>query len=277
VQTPAKLRLVVMTVDRSPQYVHHTLASLFASDRLVHEVAGVSLLVGSSDARYLDGYRHHRRLSIHPVDERESSRIQNWTTGRKFCHNYHRCLSVPLEGARGLCVCEDDVVFRDGFITKLLAAVQEMETEHELSRYLLACYVPYRLADDPALRRGRLFASYHAPTFFGTQCMYYPSTVLGDLAERMLHDGVQRHLQPGDWIVRDFGAEINGIYGTVRSLAQHVGRSTTGLGKFHSAPTFDEPFPDAADEPAAVPPEARRPELPATRTSDGRAPRAWGG
>jgi hypothetical protein len=244
--TPSEIRLVVMTVNRTPAYVHSTLASLLASDPLVRGLPGVDLVVGSPDDGYLDCYRHHRWVRVHPLDPAEWARVRDWPTGRKFCHNYHRCLTTPLAGARGLCVCEDDVVVRDGFVSKLLAVVEEMERGHGLSEYLLACYVPYRLADQPDLRRGRLFASYHPPTFFGTQCMYYPRPVLGALQARVLRDGVERHTQPGDWVVRDYGAEINGIYGTVASLAQHVGRQTTGLGKFHTAPTFDQPFPDLA-------------------------------
>lgn len=237
------LRLAIMTVDRSPPYVHTTLASLFASGEEIHRIAGIELVVGSKEAQYLRCYRHHAGIRIHELTIQEADRIHKWGTGHKFCHNYHRCLSVPLGEAKGLIICEDDVVVRDHFLAHLLATINEMEEQFSLSRYLLALYVPYRLADVPAFRRGRFFASYNAPMFYGTQCMYYPATVVGELRDWMEHKGVNNHTQPGDFVVKDYGKSINAIYGTVASLAQHIGRTTTGLGKFHRSPTFTHPFP----------------------------------
>jgi Mannosyltransferase putative len=236
--TPDQLRIAIATVPREPQYIHSTLASLFASDPYVHGVAGLHLFVGAPDPAYLDPYRHHRQIRIEPLPESDALRSAGWTVHRKACLNHYRCLSVPLGNARGLCVCEDDVVFCDDFIEKLLAGVREMEEDYGLSRYLLACYVPYRL-DEPALQRGKRFASYPPHGFYGTQCMYYPKSVLAELAERVRKEGVESYTQPVDMIVKDFGIEIDGIYGTTRSLVQHVGRQTTGLGNFHTSPTFE--------------------------------------
>jgi hypothetical protein len=235
-----------MTVDRTPEYVHGTLASLFASAGAGGDggPAEVHLVVGSADCSYLDRYRHHGRVRIHPLPEAEWDRVGRLSVKRRFCHNYHRCLTLPLDGCRGLCVCEDDVVVRDGFAAKLRAAADEMERAHGLRRYLLAGYAPYDPAADPSLGRGRYYASYYAPGFYGTQCMYYPAAVVGRLADRVLRDGLDGDLA-GDMVVKAVGLELNAIYGTVASLAQHVGRRTTGLGNFHQSPTFDRPFPDA--------------------------------
>jgi hypothetical protein len=236
--TPDELRIAIATVPREPQYIHGTLASLFASDPYVHGVAGLHLLVGAPGEDYLDSYRHHRRIHIEPLSEIDARRSAAWTVHRKACLNHYRCLSLSLGEARGLCVCEDDVVFCDGFVEKLLATVREMEEVHGLRRYLLACYVPYRL-DEPALHRGKRFASYPAHGYYGSQCMYYPREVLAELAGKMDAEGVESPLQPADMIVKDFGIAIDGIYGTTRSLVQHVGRQTTGLGGFHASPTFE--------------------------------------
>ncbi len=204
----------------------------------MHGVAGLHLLVGAPDQGYLDSYRHHRRIQIEPLSEIDARRSAPWTVHRRACLNYYRSLNMPLGNSHGLCVCEDDVVFCDNFIEKLLATVREMEEENGLSRYVLACYVPYRL-DEPALERGKRFASYPAHSYYGTQCMYYPRSVVTELAERMQQEGVESYTQPVDMIVKDFGTEIDGIYGTTRSLVQHVGRQTTGLGHFHTSPTFE--------------------------------------
>ena len=241
---PEDLRIVISTVARQPEYVHTTLASLFASDPLMHRLCGVGLVVGGDDVSYLGPYGHHAGIDVYPLSHCDASLIRNWPTHRRFCHNYLRCLTLATGEAKGLCVCEDDVVFRDGFVSKLIRTVGEMEDEDGIAKYILACYVPYRLADDPSLRRGRYYASYFAPTFYGTQCVYYPATVLDDVAECMCRDGVENYKHPGDFIVRDYAHSINALYGTVASLVQHIGRVSTGLGRFHSSPTFADPFPE---------------------------------
>jgi hypothetical protein len=238
------IKVVVMTVSRSPEYVHATLASLFSSCDGNDGPDEVQLMVGSPDAAYLAQYRHHRRIRICPVTESEWTQAKSLSVHRRFCHNYHRCLSVPLDGFRGLLICEDDIVVRDGFGSKLLSAVDEMEHAHGLREYLLACYTPYDLAQTRAFYRGRFYASYFAPDFYGTQSMYYPKSVVSRLADRMMQEGVVAGKQPGDMVVKDFGRRLNAIYGTVASLAQHIGRKSTGLGNFHAAPNFSRPFPE---------------------------------
>ena len=126
----------------------------------------------------------------------------------------------------------------------MLRAVEEMEDEHGLVKYLLACYAPYRLADNPSLKRGRYYVSYFAPGFYGTQCVYYPRCVLPDVSKMVWERGVVAHKKPGDMIVKEYAVAINGLYATIRSIAQHIGSKSTGLGNFHCSPTFDEEFPD---------------------------------
>jgi len=240
---PSDIQLVILTVPRKPEYVHSTLASIFASDPLVHKLPPIQVMVGDGDGGYLDCYRQHSRIDVRPLEEPESKRILGWGPHRRMCHNYHRCLTVPLGRAKGMCVCEDDIVVCDGFISRLLATVEEMEGAHGLRKYLLACYAPYRLGVEPAYRRGRYFASYAAESYYGTQCMYYPAAVLDELADHMRRFGVDEHRAPADMLVKEYGIAINGVYGTVKSIAQHIGRQSTGLGGFHAAPTFGEELP----------------------------------
>lgn len=241
---PDDLRLAISTVARTPEYVHTTLASLFASDPLVHRLAGIHLVVDGVDASYLDAYRHHSVIRLHPLAEAEIAST-SWCPHRRFCHNYYRCLSLDLVGAKGICICEDDIVFRDGFVSKLLRTIGEMEDANGIAKYILSCYVPYCLQDEPGSAKCRCYASYNASAFYGTQCVYYPRTVLAEVATSIFHDGVQVYKQPGDFIVRDYAKSIEALYGTIVSLTQHIGRVSTGIGYFHTAPTFNEPFPES--------------------------------
>jgi CheY-like chemotaxis protein len=237
--TPNDLRLVVMTVRRSPEYVHTTLASLLLSDALVHQLRGVHLVVGGAEVEYLNHYCHHQRIEIHQMGLEDARRTGHWTLHQRACLNYYRCLTVPPADCRGICICEDDVIFQDGFIEKMLAAVNEMEQTHKLTKYLLNLYLPYGLLPEPSVRCGPCCAKYNAQSFYGTQCLYYPRPVALELAQFVHEHGVSHYRIPGDMLVREYASARNALYGTVRSLVQHIGFTTTGLACFfHRAPTF---------------------------------------
>lgn len=245
---PEDLALFIVTVKRPVEYIHTMIVSLLASDPLVRRLNRIELVIGGSDSTYIDNYRHHQLFRFHPLSASEQASIQPWSTHRKFCLNYHRCLTNGIGSCKnGILICEDDIIFQDRFLSKLLVTIYEMESQFSIKDYLLACYVPHALHHDPSLKRGKYFASYYAPSFYGTQCMYYPQRVLPRLASLIYDYGVAHYTRPGDMIVKMFGEEINGIYGTVRSLAQHIGRHSTGLGYFHTASSFNEPFPDIGD------------------------------
>jgi CheY-like chemotaxis protein len=237
--TPNDLRLAVMTIRRSPEYVHTTLASLLLSDPLVHELRGLHLVVGGAEVEYLNHYRQHHRIEIHQMEQEDAQRIRGWTLHQRFCLNYYRCLTVPPADCRGICICEDDVVFQDGFIEKMLAAVNEMEQTHKLTKYLLDLYLPYGLLPEPSFRWGQYCVKYHALSFYGTQCMFYPRPVVLELAKFLHEHGVSHYRLEGDMLIREYAIATDGLYGTVRSLVQHIGFVSSGLaGFFHRAPTF---------------------------------------
>lgn len=192
---PNDLRLAVMTVRRSPEYVHTTLASLLLSDPLVHQLRGLHLVVGDAEVEYLNQYRQHHRIEIHQMEQEDAQRIRGWTLRQRFCLNYYRCLTVPPADCKGICICEDDVIFQDGFIEKMLAAVNEMEQTHRLTKYMLDLYLPDGLLPEPSFRWGQYYAKYHATSFYGTQCMFYPRPVVLELA-RFIHEARRQPLSP---------------------------------------------------------------------------------
>lgn len=232
--------LAVMTVQRSPEYIHATLASLFASDPLVHDLKGVHLLVGSADAQYLSGYRHHSRIHIHPMSQAEADQLSKWTLPRKVCFNYHRCLTLATAGAAGICICEDDVLFQDGFVGSMLSAINEMEQEHKILQYALRLFIPFEFGSEHPVPVGKYCSQYNPRTFYGNQCMYYPSRVSPEIAEVIHKHGIVRYRAPADLLVRAYVEETGALYGTSRSLVQHVGFSSTLASMFAHAPSFRE-------------------------------------
>jgi hypothetical protein len=208
-----------------------TLASLLLSDPLVHRLRGVHLVVGGAEVEYLNQYRHHYRIEIHQMSQEDAHRTRLWTLRQRFCLNYYRCLTVPPADCRGICICEDDVIFQDGFIDKMLSAVNEMEETHKLTKYLLDLYLPDGLLPEPSFRCGPYCAKYQAPSFYGTQCMYYPRPVVLELAQFVHEHGVSNYRVEGDNAgerirYRDRRTIRNGtLFGAAHRLHQHrVGR-----------------------------------------------------
>ncbi|MBV9124101.1 MAG: hypothetical protein JO112_12145 [Planctomycetes bacterium] len=232
------LVLAISTVHRSPPYVHHTLASLFTADPAVHRLEPVRVLVNGCDAGYLRDYGHHARLRIESLDSREEERMAGWSIHRRACHNYYRCLSVPLSEGQGLVVCEDDVVFRDLFVQRLRETVGEMHA-HGLEKYALALFATYDFEEEPSFYRGTLYCSYGWP-FYGTQCMYFPAMVAREIADFVREHGVETPEAPYDILLsRLYGDRM---YACCRALAQHIGEVSTGLGGAGRSPHFDRPF-----------------------------------
>jgi len=233
------LVVAVMTVDRTPAYVHQTIASLFAADRRVHELPCVHLVIGTSAAAYLDHLRQHEALRFHPLSAEEHERTREWTVHRRFCHNYVRCLSLPIPEGGGICVCEDDVVFRDGFVGHLLDTIGEMEGEGRLRDYCLALFSECDFEAEPSFYRGLRYCSYGC-SYHGTQCMYYPRHVALELRDRLQRLGVDKATKPGDLLIADLYGDR--LYASPRALANHIGKVSTGLGGSGASPSFRRPY-----------------------------------
>jgi hypothetical protein len=233
-----KLVLAIMTVERDPPYVHQTIASLFASDPLVHDLPSVHLVIGSASMDYLASYRHHRAFAFHPLTEPEQETVKSWGVHRRFCHNYARCLSLPIPDGGGICVCEDDIVFRDRFLQRLMLTVREMEGEAGLRDYCLALFADADFERDATFYRGRYYCSYGSP-FHGTQCMYYPRPAALPIRDYVWRLGVENAAKPGDLLLQDFCGDR--MYACPRSLADHIGAVSTGLGGSRGSPTFARP------------------------------------
>ena len=169
------------------------------------------------------------------MDDAEWAGISAWGVHRRLNYNFHRLLSIDLGSAPGLCICEDDLEFVPGFVSTLLATIDEIE--QSLDKYILAVYSPYDL-EDPAYARGRLYCAYAAP-FYANQCIYYPRSIIPEVAEFILANGVHTYTEPNDLLVKRIGEARRCLYATRRSLVQHIGSVSTGVGDgLHRSPSF---------------------------------------
>ncbi len=230
--------IAIITVARQPNTLDRCLDSILCQ---LDGNVDVHLWIGSDDASHTQRFESY--VHIHPMKTQQWHSIRDWSVHRRFCVNYQRALStLQMTPAQGLCVCEDDIVVRAGFAEQLKLTIDEIESSAGMTDYALAAYAAYDFESDRSLYRGRYYCSYPADKFFGTQCVYFPSSIVFDVQLRMQRDGVELSRAPGDLVLREYFIEQQNLYACTRSLAQHKGRTSTGLGDFHESPTFERRF-----------------------------------
>lgn len=235
--------LVFLTCPREPAYFATTLASALLGDALAGRLREIAVAVDAPDLECVASLSHHTQVRWVPRTAEETARVQGFHVHRRACHNYWRALGLGAE-ARGLIVCEDDVIFRDGWLGMLLECLNEMNgAEHR--EFILAAYSPY---DHEArwLRRGRCFSSYIANGFYGTQAVFYPRGEAETVRSLIWTHGVVVSEAPYDLLIQRRAVARQHLYATRCSLAQHIGAKSTGLGDGrHRSPSFATPWPVA--------------------------------
>lgn len=241
--------VAILTVPRATDYLAQTLASLFASGRDVWTITPIHLVAGSTTCPHLEGMAHHRALRVHAMDEPQWQLIRDWHVHRRLAYNLWRAASLPCETLYGRCICEDDIVFADGFIEKLVNTIREIRAA-ENDKFVLAAYSPYDFANEAERRRGRWYCSYNASAHYGNCCLFVSKPLLSDLAQTLWLRTVEHTQAPADIAIGEFMEELwkrreGGMYQTVSSLAQHMGFVSGGTSeRYFSSPTFGQAWPE---------------------------------
>lgn len=251
---PEDIALVFVTCPREPSYFAATLASAWLGDERTARLREVVVAVDAPDLACVAPLAEHRRVRWVARSEEENARVRVFKVHRRACHNYWRALGLAQPGARAVLVCEDDLVFRDGWLGMLIECLDEMQ-ERGMTEFLLAAYSAQD-HEGRAFRRGRCYSSYVAGGFFGTQAMLYPASELAPLRELIWRHGVEKFEAPYDLLIQRRAKTRQHLYATRHSLVQHAGAQSTGLGTGrHRSPSFERPWPPP-DEP--VPARTRR-------------------
>lgn len=239
---PEDIALVFVTCPREPAYLPATLASALLGDPLAVRLREIAVAVDAPDLGCVHPLAGNRRVRWVARTEEESARADSYHLHRRACHNYWRALGLASPGARAVLVCEDDVIFRDGWLGMLLECLDEMQSAG-LRDFLLTAYSA-RDHEEAGLRRGRCYSSYVASTFFGTQAMLFPTGQIQSVSELIWQHGVIVAEAPYDLLIKRQAIERQHLYTTRHSLVQHVGSESTGLGDGrHRSPSFEREWP----------------------------------
>src|SRR5262249_38181312 len=98
-------------------------------------------------------------------------------------------------------------------------------------RCVLSLYTAHDLSH-ASLERGKYYRYYPARFFWGTQAVYYPADVRLEIAQYIEEN---RERRPGDLLLGEWCRARDCLFNTDGSLVQHVGMSSTGLGRYHRA------------------------------------------
>jgi|GEM_PF-3463267 len=239
---PEDLALVFLTCPREPAYFPATLASALLGDPLTNRFPEIVVAVDAPDLACVSPLEKNRRIRWVPRTDEENQRVARFHVHRRACHNYWRALTLATPNVKGVMVCEDDVVFRDGWMEMLLDCLNEMR-QNKMEAFLLAAYSAFD-HEDRWLRRKRCYSSYVAHGFFGTQAMFYPVAELPALTQLLWEHGVAVSGAPYDLLIQRYAIARQHLYTTRHSLVQHVGARSTGLGDGkHRSPSFGRPWP----------------------------------
>ena len=239
---PEDIALVFLTCPREQAYFPVTLASALLGDPRAARLREIVVVVDAPDLACVEPLAQHGRVRWVARTVEENERVASFHLHRRACHSYWRALGLAGAGARAVLVCEDDVIFRDGWLAMLLQSLEEMRTRG-LEDFILAAYACYDL-DQSALRRGTYYSSYPARGFYGTPAMLYPEPEREAVRSLIWEHGVACPEEPYDLLIGRRAVERQHLYATRYSLVQHVGMKSTGLGAGgRQSRSFARPWP----------------------------------
>lgn len=206
------MQVAFMTIQRAENYIEKTLASCCRNATVR---PGIEIYCGSSTSNHLP--LRDEVVGITP--------FRDWD-GMKPHVNH------TLNYARTLLHCgtifEDDVAFCPAWDSLLRRLIDTIARSHK--DYVLALYSCYPW--DP----GEPWREYPVDKFYGTQGMHFSRKVRTELAAHLL-----KHIgkEPSDMLLKSFCKENKiPLFAVSRSLVQHMGKVTTGLGSYHQTMNY---------------------------------------
>lgn len=240
------LALVFLTCRRNPAYFPITLASALLADPLTARLREVAVEVDAPNLDCVAPLQGHAQVRWRARTDEVSAQVAAFSLHRRACHAYWRALGLASPDARAVILCEDDVIFRDGWLGMLLECLNEMRAVG-LEEFHIAAYSAYD-HDHAPLRRGCFYSSYPAHDFYGTQAMLYPADEVAPVRDLIWRHGIETHEEPYDLLVKRRAIARQHLYATRHSIAQHIGACTTGLGGLHTSPSFHRRWPVVGED-----------------------------
>ena len=161
----------------------------------------------------------------------EWSCMEDRTVNVRFNMNFMRCMSSTLCNS-DILYLEDDIEFSQNWFTKLETYIKQLDEEYN-KQYILSLYSPWRF------NHSRLVDKIPSGHYYGTQGVYIKAKYQKELFHKIFKDGVVNFKHQADLLLDEFAKEHNiPILALTKSLIQHKGKESTGLGNYHWTENF---------------------------------------
>jgi hypothetical protein len=242
---PGELRVSIVTCPREPQYIHTTLASLFAADKNSHKIGSIDIFVDGPRSPYLEEYHTYPNIHIHYMDKKEiadrekmyarARKVNNKFTTRHIncCLGHYRARSVSMEGYKALLVLEDDVILRKNYIKCLSDCYKEID-KTDVEHWHLSLQDNHNLKRHECRHRGKYHMSYPGSSFYGFTGVFMPANTVQPVADTIHTLGLEKFSTPADLCMHELarkGALLEwGFFCSAWDITSHRGVVSTGLG-----------------------------------------------
>ena len=228
------MKLAILATNREPRCIERTLASVLASDW----PGDIIVSVDPPSRDLLRDLQHHSRVRVDVMPDAEWDVVRDSRVHRRATANYCRCMAIVAGDPEGGIVLEDDVIVRDDLWAQtwnLRSRARALCSDDDYAVLLYSPRNPTKIGAIGALSK------MPSDLLYGTQAIYWTADSARRVREHMYAHGVVDDELVQDLLIREYGLQ-NPRFALMlpdESIAQHVGHTTTGLGSFHSAPSFE--------------------------------------
>ena len=239
--------VIMLTVPRpgGNEYVFQTLADYEAKCKRLRWP--VYLAVGVPDTAWLQALGGKPWLGWFPLPPALWAKCRAGAPTLRLMYNFYRVLALPLKpGAPGRLMLEDDIVFAPECCELLSAAIAEVPPS--ITKYALALYCTQNMLGKPNRRITTHLYEYPPGSYYGAQGLYISRALLPELTAYVKRNGVELRNAPNDIQVNHMIKQAQARRQNIRlfavqpNIVQHVGKVTTGVGRWHQSPTFGKPW-----------------------------------
>ena len=247
---PESVEILFTSVESSATQITAAIASLRASDLDAAQLLAVSAVCNESIREELS--RCETNVEFMKCDQcdgidrkmlRVIHRDRFEIALREFIDRYsrHAGAGVEQKDSRSVCIIHEDVVFRLGFLTKLLEAANEIR-KSGIRDFGISGYSLFDLAADETLKRGVCYVRYPKSIHLESQCLLLTWGAANELCS-FLRQAIESDEDVLlDKIILDFFSN-HPLFATVNSLVQHIGQPRLFAAEDHCSPSFHRPWP----------------------------------
>ncbi len=226
---PNNMLTVIYTVDRTENYLAQTIADL--KDAGIKNGVISQGSISDNNLRSVGAVINNFFVD-YPKPVVGDNDFESRSVRYKAQINYINAFRTPARNYQYRLILEDDVRASKRNTLPVLASYLKTAERMQRGRpFILSLYTPYIFNQDKIT-----VLRINTDGFYGTQACVFSEVICGNFA-RFIEERIET--KPHDFLLKDFCKE-NGInlYGATRSLFQHTGVTTTGLGHHHTTENF---------------------------------------